>query len=54
MLHGGMDKMEKEYIIEEGIREYKMPNEPKIEDYYDLNETEEERKERICLYSEVK
>lgn len=45
--------MEKDYTIEEGTIIYKIPNEPKIEDYHDINETEEERKERIYLYSEV-
>lgn len=46
--------MEEEFIIEEGIREYKTPKTPNIQDYYDVNETEEERAERIYLYSEVK
>ena len=46
--------MEEKYIISEGKVTYKTPSQPKIEDYYDINETEEERKERIYLYSEVK
>lgn len=31
----------------------KKPQKPKPEDYYDILETEEERAERIYLYSEV-
>ncbi|MDU6296809.1 hypothetical protein [Clostridium celatum] len=46
--------MEEKYIIEEGTREHKTPKVPNIQDYYDVNETEEERAERIYLYSEVK
>lgn len=46
--------MEEKYIYEEKNREYKRPSEPKAQDYYDVNETEEERSERIYLYSEVK
>ena len=45
-----MDK----YIMNEGERAYKTPKAPNISDYYDINETEEERAERIYLYSEVK
>lgn len=45
--------MEKDYIIEEGTRAYKTPNQPNVKDYYDISETEEERAERIFLYSEV-
>ena len=46
--------MKEEYIIEEGTREHKTPKAPNIQDYYDIAETEEERAERIYLYSEVK
>lgn len=46
--------MNEEYVIKEGIREYKTPKTPNIQDYYDLNETTEERAERIYLYDEVK
>ncbi len=46
--------MEEEYIIEEGTREHKTPKVPNIKDYYDINETTEERAERIYLYSEVR
>lgn len=45
--------MEK-YIIEEGEKEIRRPREPRAEDYNNLEETEEERKMRIYLYSEVK
>lgn len=41
------------YIIESEKKNYKTPKQPKIEDYYDVNESEEERKFRIYLYSEV-
>lgn len=46
--------MNEEYVIKEGTREYKIPKIPNTQDYYDLNETEEERTERIYLYDEVK
>lgn len=46
--------MKEKYIIEEKSKVYKRPKEPKPEDYYDISETENERKERIFLYSEVK
>lgn len=46
--------MQEKYIIEENNRVFKRPMQPKQEDYYDIEETEEERKERIFLYSEVK
>ena len=46
--------MDEKYIIEEGTREYKTPKAPNVQDYYDVNETEEERAERIYLYSEVR
>lgn len=52
MEHGGKYKMDK-HIICEGTVIHKTPKMPKIEDYYDVNETEEERAERIFLYSEV-
>lgn len=52
MEHGGKCKMDK-HIMREGTMIYKTPKTPKIEDYYDVNETEEERAERIFLYSEV-
>lgn len=42
-----------EYEIKEGEYIYKTPNVPKAEDYYDINETAEERANRIYLYSEV-
>ncbi|MDK0734734.1 hypothetical protein P7A61_04030 [Clostridium perfringens] len=45
--------MEK-YIIEEETKNYKGPKLPKSEDYFDINESLEERRERIYLYSEVK
>ena len=41
------------YIIVSNKRVYKTPNAPKIEDYYDTNESEKERLERLYLYSEV-
>ena len=44
--------MEK-YIIEEGKKETRRPREPRAEDYHNLEETEEERRMRIYLYSEV-
>lgn len=46
--------MEEKYIYEEKNREYKTPSQPRPEDYYDVEETKEEREERIYLYSEVK
>ena len=46
--------MKEKYVIEENDKAYKRPKEPKQEDYYDISETENERKERIYLYSEVK
>lgn len=45
--------MEK-YIIEEKAKKYKGPKLPNAEDYFDINESVEERAERIYLYSEVK
>lgn len=46
--------MDEKYIISEGKVDYKIPSQPKIEDYYDINETNEDRAERIFLYSEVR
>lgn len=45
--------MEKHIIVEE-TKKYKGPKLPKPEDYFDINESLENRKERIYLYSEVK
>ena len=45
--------MEK-YIIEEGTKNYKGPKVPNIKDYYDVNESAEDRAERLFLYSEVR
>lgn len=45
--------MEKHIIVEES-KKFKGPKLPKAEDYYDINESLESRKERIYLYSEVK
>lgn len=44
--------MEK-YIIEEEKMKYKTPKVPNIKDYYDVNESAEDRAERLFLYSEV-
>ena len=46
--------MEEKYITSEGEKTFKTPKEPKPEDYFDTRETEEERMERIYLYSGVK
>lgn len=44
--------MEKHIIVEE-TKKHKGPKLPKAEDYFDINESSEERRERIYLYSEV-
>lgn len=41
------------YIMVEDKRVYKTPNIPNATDYYDINESKEDREERIYLYSEV-
>lgn len=46
--------MNEKYVISEGENNFKTPKQPRPQDYYDVNETEEERAERIYLYSEVK
>lgn len=50
----GVNEMEEKYIITEGESIIKANEKPKPEDYFDILETEEEREERIYLYSEVK
>lgn len=50
----GVDEMENEkYVISEGENIIKLNEKPKPEDYFDILETEEDRVERIYLYSEV-
>lgn len=44
---------ELKYEITVGELEIKRPNSPEPSNYYDILEGEEERKERIFLYSEV-
>lgn len=46
--------MEGKYIINEGKFACKEVEQPIAEDYYDVNESEAERAERIFLCSEVK
>ena len=41
------------YIITEGTYIYKTPKQPKPSDLYNIDETAEERAERIYLYNEV-
>lgn len=45
---------ETKYIFEEEEKVIKTNDKPLACDYYDLNETTEERAERIYLYDEVK
>jgi hypothetical protein len=44
--------MDEKYIITEGENIIKKPKIPSPGDYYDINETPEERAERIYLYSD--
>lgn len=44
---------EVKYEIKEEEYKIKRPQQPRVEDYYDVTESKEEREERIYLYSEV-
>lgn len=48
------NKNDSQYVIKEGQYDYKVPQKPKPSDYYDTLETDQERAERIFLYSEVR
>lgn len=51
---GNMDiDIENKYVIIEGDYVYKSPQKPSPSDYHDITESQEDREERIYLYSEV-